>query len=256
MYTKKKCLRCGACVDHCPQNALSLTTAGIDTDNNACTLCGTCAGVCPAKAMEVSGTEYTVDYLVNEIEKETIFMDQSEGGVTFCGGEPLMHPDTLLELLQRCGAIGIHRAVDTTLFAKPEVVARVMNETDLFLADLKHMDSEKHRLCCGVPNEQILSNLQMITSAGKETIIRIPLIEGVNADEANIIRSAEFLSSLSWDKKVVHLLPYHAIAAGKHEKLGTVYNPVSLPMATPSLEVQERCVSIFRAHNIQAVVGG
>jgi pyruvate formate lyase activating enzyme len=206
--------------------------------------------------MELSGTEYTVDYLVNEIEKETIFMDQSEGGVTFCGGEPLMHPDTLLELLQRCGAIGIHRAVDTTLFAKPEVVAGIMDETDLFLADLKLMDTEKHRFYCGVPNELILSNLRMITSAGKEMIIRIPLIEGVNADEANIIRSAEFLSSLPWHTKRVHLLPYHAIAAGKHEKLGTVYNPASIPMSAPSLEVQERCVSIFRAHTIQAVIGG
>jgi pyruvate formate lyase activating enzyme len=225
-------------------------------DNNLCTLCGTCAGVCPAKALELSGTEYTTDYLVNEIEKETIFMDQSEGGVTFCGGEPLMHPDTLLELLKRCGATGIHRAVDTSLFARPEVVAGIMNETDLFLADLKLMDSEKHRFYCGVPNELILSNLRMVVAAGKETIIRIPLIEGVNTDEENIIRSAEFLSSLSRHTKAVHLLPYHAIAAGKHEKLGTVCNPASLPMATPSIEVQERCASIFRARNIQVVIGG
>jgi pyruvate formate lyase activating enzyme len=225
-------------------------------DNTLCTLCGTCAGVCPAKAIELSGTEYTVDYLVNEIEKETIFMDQSEGGVTFCGGEPLMHPDALLELLQQCGERGIHRAVDTTLFAKPEVVTNIMNETDLFLVDLKHMDTEKHRFYCGVPNELILSNLRMITAAGKETIIRIPLIEGVNADEANISRSAEFLSFLPWDNKVVHLLPYHAIAAGKHEKLGTVYNPAFLPMSPPSLEAQERCVSIFRACHIKASIGG
>jgi pyruvate formate lyase activating enzyme len=256
MYTKKKCIGCLTCVDNCPANALSLTTAGIGMDNNVCTLCGTCAGVCPTKAMELSGTEYTIDYLVNEIEKETIFMDQSEGGVTFCGGEPLMHPDTLLELLQQCGERGIHRAVDTTLFAKPEVVAKIMNETDLFLADLKHMDTEKHRFYCGVSNELILSNLRMITAAGKETIIRIPLIEGVNADEANIIRSAEFLSSLPWDNKVVQLLPYHAIAAGKHEKLGATYNPASLPMTTPSPEALERCLSIFHTHHIHASIGG
>jgi pyruvate formate lyase activating enzyme len=206
--------------------------------------------------MELSGTEYTVDYLVNEIEKETIFMDQSEGGVTFCGGEPLMHPNTLLELLQRCGERGIHRTVDTTLFAKPEIVAKIMNETDLFLVDLKHMDTEKHRFYCGVLNELILSNLRMITDAGKEMIIRIPLIEGINADEANINRSAAFLSSLSWDNKKVHLLPYHAIGIGKHEKLGTIYNPCSIPMATPSIEVQERCISIFRAYTIKASIGG
>jgi pyruvate formate lyase activating enzyme len=225
-------------------------------DNKRCTLCGTCAGICPTKAIELSGTEYTADYLVNEIEKETIFMDQSEGGVTFCGGEPLMHPGALLELLRQCGERGIHRAVDTTLFAKAEVVARVMNETDLFLVDLKHMDAGKHRFYCGVSNELILSNLRRVTAAGKETIVRIPLIEGVNADEANISRSAEFLASLLWDNKTVHLLPYHDIAAGKHEKLGTPYNPRSIPMATPSAQTQERCLSVFRAHNIKAGIGG
>lgn len=256
MYTKKKCIGCRTCVDNCPASALSLTAGGIRMDNNRCTLCGTCAGVCPAKAMELSGTEYAADYLVNEIEKETIFMDQSEGGVTFCGGEPLMHPDALLELLRQCGERGVHRAVDTSLFARPETVKRIMNETDLFLVDLKHMDAGKHRFYCGVSNELILSNLRMIVAAGKETIIRIPLIEGVNADEANISRSAEFLSSLPWDTKIVHLLPYHDIAAGKHEKLGSAYNPDSIPMATPSAEAQERCLSIFRSHNIKASVGG
>lgn len=255
MYTKKKCIGCRTCVENCPADALSLTPDGIRM-NNTCTLCGKCADSCPPKAIEMSGTEYTTDYLVNEIEKETIFIDQSEGGVTFCGGEPLMHPDTLFELLQRCGEIGIHRAVDTTLFAKPEIVAKVMEETDLFLVDLKHMDSEKHRFYCGVPNTLILSNLRMITGAGKEMIIRIPLIEGVNADEENINRSAEFLSSLSWDNKVVHLLPYHDIGTGKHEKLGTIYNPGLLQMATPSIEVQERCVSIFHSYNIKAHIGG
>jgi pyruvate formate lyase activating enzyme len=206
--------------------------------------------------MELSGTEYSVDYLVNEIEKETVFMDQSQGGVTFCGGEPLMHPGALLELLRRCGERGIHRAVDTTLFARPETVREVMEETDLFLVDLKLMDAVKHRFYCGVSNELILSNLRMVTAAGKETIVRIPLIEGVNADEANISRSAGFLSSLPWEPKTVHLLPYHDIAAGKHEKLGTTCNPASIPMATPPAGTLERCLSIFRAHNINASVGG
>lgn len=256
MYTKKKCIGCRTCVANCPVNALSLTSEGISMDNDTCILCGKCVEVCPTKAMEMSGTEYSIDYLVNEIEKETIFMDQSEGGVTFCGGEPLMHPDTLLELLLRCKEIGVHRAVDTTLFAKPEIVAKVMKETDLFLVDLKHMDSEKHRFYCGVPNELILSNLRMITDAGKEMIIRIPLIEGVNADEENIRHSAEFLSSLSWNNKIVHLLPYHDIATGKHEKLGTAYNPGSIAMAAPSDKIQELCVSVFRSYNIKATIGG
>ena len=252
MYTKKKCIGCSSCVSNCPESALLLVPDGIICDNELCSFCGKCVEVCPTSAMEMSGTEYSVDYLMREIEKETIFMDSSEGGVTFCGGEPLIYPDVLLELLDRCGEIGIHRAVDTTLFAKPEIVKAVMQKTDLFLVDLKHMDSGKHKAFCGVPNELILSNLQMIADAGSDFIIRIPLIEGVNADIENITNSAQFLSTLSWEKKTVNLLPYHEIAGGKHEKMGTVYNPDKIPMTLPSLEKQQQCIEIFESYGIIA----
>jgi len=206
--------------------------------------------------MEMSGVEYTVDYLMNEIEKETVFMDRSEGGVTFCGGEPLLHPDTLYELLTRCGELDIHRAVDTTLFAKPATVEKIMPETDLFLVDLKHMDSSKHQYYCGVPNELILSNLRMVAAAGKEISIRIPLIEGVNADTGNISRSAEYLSSLPGKPLTVHLLPYHDIAKGKHEKLGSVYNPGGITMSAPSEKVKLQCLEIFRSYGLEVTEGG
>lgn len=256
LYTKKKCIGCRTCVDNCPQKALTLTPDGVVTDSSLCDLCGKCAEVCPAMAMEISGTEYSIDYLMKEIEKETVFMDRSEGGVTFCGGEPLLHPDMLLELLRRCGELGIHRVVDTTLYAKPDVVQKVMEHTELFLVDLKHMDSIKHKLYCGVPNELILSNLRMIADAGHEFYIRIPLIEGVNADEKNITRSAEFLASLPWQYHTVNLLLYHNIGKNKHEKLGTVYNPDHYPMETPSEETVRRCKDIFSRYGIDVIIGG
>lgn len=255
MYTKKKCIGCRICVEVCPANALSLATQGIVTDYEKCTLCGKCVEECPTKAMEMSGTEYTIDYLINEIEKETVFMDSSEGGVTFCGGEPLIYPETLLELLKRCGDLAIHRAVDTTLYAKSGVVESIMEETDLFLVDLKHMDSSKHKYFCGVPNERILENLRLIADAGKEFVIRIPLIDGVNADENNITKSAEFLATLPWKNKVVNLLPYHEIAHGKHEKLGTIYNKANISMTTPSIEHQQHCIGIFEHFGIEATIG-
>lgn len=256
LYTKKKCIGCQTCVEVCPHHALALTPQGIVTDPSLCVLCGTCVGECPTLALEMSGTDYPVDYLMDEIKKEIPVIDRSGGGVTFCGGEPLMHPDLLLELLKRCGELDLHRAVDTTLLARPELVREVMAHTELFLVDLKMMDSEKHRFYCGVPNELILSNLRMVAEAGKDFFIRIPLIEGVNADPDNIRRSARFLASLPWERKVVNLLPYHDIGKNKHEKLGTEYNPRHIPMATPCEAVQQRCIEQFAAEGIQAVVGG
>lgn len=256
LYTKKKCIGCQSCVDICPEHALILTPDGIVSNNELCKLCGKCVEACPTLALEMSGTEYSVDYLMDEIVKETAFMDRSSGGVTFCGGEPLMHPDMLLELLHRCGDEGIHRVVDTTLYARPEVVREVMDNCEMFLVDLKLMDSEKHRQFCGTPNERILSNIRMISEAGADFFIRIPLIEGVNADEENIRRSAEFLASIPWQRKVVNLLPYHDIGKNKHEKLHSIYNRTQVPMSTPSEEIQQRSLSIFQEYGLLPTIGG
>lgn len=257
LYTRKKCLQCQACVRVCPQGALTLDPAkGIVTDADKCRLCGKCTEICPTMALEMSGVSYTADELMREIEKETLMMDKSGGGVTFCGGEPLMHSGMLIELLQRCGKLGIHRAVDTTLFASSTVVRDVMEHTDLFLVDLKHMDSAKHQYFCGVPNERILSNLKMIAEAGKEIVVRIPLIEGVNTDEENMEESARFLSGLSSVPKTVNFLLYHDIGHGKHEKLGTTYNPDKIPMKTPSERTLQRCREIFLQYGIDTTVGG
>ena len=197
-----------------------------------------------------------MDELMVEIEKERTIMEDSGGGVTLCGGEPLMHPDYTMELLQELGRRGFHRTVDTTLYASPEVVKAVAEHCDLFLVDLKVMDSAKHRLYTGVPNELILENIRLLASLGSDFFIRIPLIEGINTDDENIEATARFLESLSWQRRTVNLLPYHDVGKDKHRRMWSTYNPAAIPMATPSDETQQRCATQFESHGLRVIIGG
>ena len=141
----------------------------------------------------------------------------SGGGVTLCGGEPLMHAEYSLEILKELGRRGFHRTVDTSLYAPQEVVEAIANECELFLVDLKLMDSDKHRLYTGVGNELILQNIRYLAERQAQFSIRIPLIEGINADEENIGATAQFLSSIPHP---IHLLPYHDVGKDKHRRMG------------------------------------
>lgn len=217
---------------------------------------------CPATALEQCGREWTLEELMAEVEKERDVMTDSGGGVTLCGGEPLMQPQACLAILQELGRRGLHRTVDTSLYASPEVVRAVAAETDLFLIDLKHMDSERHRELTGVPNEPILHNVRLLS--GKEVWFRLPLIEGINDDEANIEATARFVASLpplhhpspQGAVRLLHLLPYHDVGKDKHRRRGTKYNPQGLTMKAPSDTTIERCRQQLQAHGIQVVVGG
>jgi len=254
MYAPAKCIKCGTCVMACTQNALTLTSEGIVTNTDLCKLCGNCAEVCPTKAIELSGKPQTIAGIMNEIEKERIFFDHSGGGVTFSGGEPLQHADFLIELLDECGRRGIHRAVDTAGLANTDLLMQVAKRTDLFLYDLKMMDSERHQKWTGVPNEKILENLRVLAETGANIIIRIPLVGSVNDDIENITSTARFVSSLSGQNKIVNLLPYHKIAQHKYGKLGRPYDFRLLE--EPALEVQLKAIAIFKKFGIEASIGG
>lgn len=254
MYSPAKCIKCGTCVIACTQNALTLTSDGIVTDIGLCKLCGNCTEVCPTKAIELSGKPQTITKIMDEIEKERIFFDQSGGGVTFSGGEPLMHSDFLIELLDECGRRGIHRAVDTAGLASTDLLLEVARRTDLFLYDLKMMNSERHRKWTGVPNEKILENLKVLAEYGASIIIRIPLIGGVNDDIENMTQTARFVSSLSGQKIMVNLLPYHKIAQHKYGKLG---RPEDFRLLEePTSSAQLRAIAIFREFGILTSIGG
>ena len=255
MYTKKKCIGCQSCVEVCPQKNLVLTPDGIK-DEGRCTACGKCTDECPTLALEMAGKEWKMEELMEIVEKERTVMEESGGGVTICGGEPLMHTDYLCQLLDELGRRGFHRVVDTTLLASAENVKRVAERCELLLVDLKMMDSERHRRYTAVGNDLILGNIRMISELGHDFWIRIPLIDGVNADDDNLTASAEFLASLPTRPQMVNLLVYHDVGKGKHARLGTEYNPNRLTMNAPSDELQQHALDIMKQHGLMAKIGG
>jgi len=254
MYSVSKCIGCGECVKICPVEACELTPEGVVTETGICSACGLCAEVCPAKATEMSGRYESVADLIKVIEDERPFFDQSGGGVTFSGGEPLLYPKFLHEILDACGDLRIHRTVDTSGLASTRTLLETAKRTDLFLYDLKLMDSDKHKDWTGVGNKRILQNLQSLAETGADIQIRIPLIKGVNADEQNIEATAQFVMALPGPRKLINLLPYHDVAEGKAAKLGKTYEAGS--MATPDKADLERIIGQFASHGLNASIGG
>jgi pyruvate formate lyase activating enzyme len=261
LYTASKCIGAQDCIEICPNDALTLSSEGIVTDYNACKLCGKCAEACPSKAIEMSGKLYDIPELMQIIERERVHFEHSGGGVTFSGGEPLMYPEFLIEILKECGKQNFHRTVDTSGFAKTETFLEVAKHTDLFLYDLKLMDDAKHKKWTGVSNQLILKNLKVLAKIGANINIRIPLIRNVNTDVLEITKMAGFISELHFKNResefaapTVNLLPFHNIASGKYKKLEMVYE--TSEMEEPWEEEIQKAVEIFASFNLEAEIGG
>ncbi len=254
VYRRTRCIDCGTCISACPESALYLASeGGIRIDSQCCTSCGTCTESCPTKALEMMGEEISVRDLMKEIRKDIPFFDDSGGGVTFSGGEPLSQHEFLLEILHTCGNEGIHRTVDTTGFAPLQVVKKIAPLTDLFLYDLKMMDPEKHFKYTGVRNDLILSNLRALAAGGSEIFIRIPVIPGINDDLENITATAEFLRTLEGAFQV-NLLPYHDYGKSKYSNLKSEYKlQETVP---PEKEKMFQIHDMFCKHGLDVQIGG
>ena len=169
---------------------------------------------------EPVGREMIVSEVVKELQKEKVFMDESGGGVTFSGGEPLFQYGFLIELLIACHSEGMHTTVDTCGYANREVLKKVARHTDLFLYDLKLMDSGLHKIYTGVPNKLIHDNLSELLKTGMPVRIRVPLIPDITFTPENIRMTIAFLKTLNSPVHGVDLLPYHNTASHKYERFG------------------------------------
>ncbi len=223
-----------------------------------CLDCGACRKgdkqfSCPADARQEVGRRMSADEVISELVRDSDFYEESGGGATFSGGEPLAQPDFLVECLALCKDAGLRTAVDTSGWAAREIVRKVSSLTDLFLYDLKLVDPTRHERWTGVSSGPILDNLAWLASSGAKIWIRIPVIPGVNADMEDMEAAADFLVSIGAGYPV-YLLPYHDAARGKYSLRGEKWEGDSFRV--PSDGELDRAESIFADRGMTVHRGG
>ena len=207
MFYRDKCTACGACLRNCPN------------DLKSCDFCGRCEHYCPNDARRICGKEYTAKEIFDEVARDKIFYDTSGGGATFSGGECMLYPDFLCDVLALCKDNGIHTAVDTAGNVPWESFLKVLPYTDLFLYDIKLMDSDLHKKYTGVSNELILQNLAKLLNCGANVFIRVPIIAGINDSASEMQKIKAFFDEHGCPQKI-ELLPYHKLGESKAHAIG------------------------------------
>ncbi len=227
-----------------------------------CIACGSCHGLdesaacvdaCPTGAQQLLGREVSSAELMEEVLRDRPFFEQSGGGVTLSGGEPLLQPAFVLQVLAELRRQGIHQALDTCGLGHREDLLAAAALSDLVLFDLKHMDDGQHRAWTGAGNGAILANLEALGQVHGQIWIRVPVIPGVNDDAANLEATARFVARIPGVRRL-DLLPYHSTGAAKFRRLGRAYALEQVPAPTPARMAD--LAGVFEAHGITTTVGG
>ncbi|AET70796.1 glycyl-radical enzyme activator family protein [Desulfosporosinus orientis DSM 765] len=267
MFQEDLCIDCGKCVSECPvrihdlqngEDRLSETerlgprhqvNRGVD-----CIGCRKCEKVCPRKALSIAGSDKTISEVLEIIQQDMLFYLSSGGGVTLGGGEVTAQPEFAANLLTECRRLGIHTAIETSGYVKQDALLMIAQFTDLFLYDIKHIDSDRHYELTGVRNEQILENLRELIRRGFNVRVRMPLIKGLNDREETIARTMEFLQSFKHYKNFrgVDLLPYHKLGINKYKQLDMIY-PISDDLSFKDEELS-RIEESLRGYDFQVEV--
>jgi pyruvate formate lyase activating enzyme len=222
MWNKEKCRYCMKCVEICKKGAINLKDDILITDYELCNHCGECELYCSYSARQLVGKDYTKDELIKEILKDKIIFEESGGGVTFSGGEPLLQIYFLEEVMKELKKEKIHLAIDTCGYVNFEKIEKIIDYTDLFLYDLKMSNDIKHKYYTGVSNNLIIENLIRLSNRNVEINLRLPIIGGVNSLDDDIDGILEILKKTKI--KNISILPYHNISKNKYNKLSLKYN--------------------------------
>jgi pyruvate formate lyase activating enzyme len=218
MFHERLCHSCFRCRSACPADAIIDGPDG-RIDRDKCTGCMLCAEICPYGALKVAGGSTSIEAILEEIVRDSVFYRYSKGGVTASGGEPLVQFRAVEELFTRCHDLGLSTALDTCGYASREALWVVEPHTDLFLYDLKGVDATKHREWTGVDDRVTLDNLErLVATRGQDVRIRIPLIPGFNDDPEEVEAMLRFVARLP-PVQGVDVLPYHSFAESKYRSL-------------------------------------
>ncbi len=258
MLRPDRCMACRACVSVCEAGAISWTGGAIVTARERCRVCGACVEACYTEARELAGRSVTIGDVMAELLRDVPFYDESGGGVTVSGGEPLSQPAFLVDLLCACRKSGLPTALDTCGYAPWDVLERISPDVDLFLYDLKLMDESRHRAYTGVSNEPILRNLRRLSteraklSPGHRIILRVPIVPEVNDDDDNLRQIGAFVAELPSVERV-DLLPYHRLGREKYRRLARAWEMPSVG-APPDARMTEIARSL-RAFDLNVRIG-
>jgi len=251
MWAKYKCIHCGSCIASCSNQALSFDGDLLILRKNQCTLCGKCAQYCPTDALRNVGQLMEPEDLLKELKKDIMYFDQSDGGVTFSGGEPLQQSEFLLEVLPKIKSQGVHVTIDTSGYVNQEDLEEILPFVDLFLYDLKVIDEAKHIKYTGVSNSVIKDNLKFLIEKKKDVVIRIPVIPSVNDSQQDVEDLCNFLASLSVKLKI-DLLPYHNVS----EKYSALWRKYEMDATSDINRAVKYVEDELNSRGFQVKIGG
>lgn len=254
LFYRERCLGCNKCLEVCPEKAILLSPGGQRVlVRSRCTVCGECTEVCHGQALRIVGERKSVEQVLQEVGRDRSFYQNSGGGVTISGGEPLQQASFTRALLHACRAAGFHTAMETSGYKSWRLMKETLSHLDLLLIDLKQMDPKKHKELTGVSNKVILNNLKKAVGAGVQTVIRIPVIPGCNDDVQNIMAMCRFLKQIDQIKRI-DLLPYHRFGEATYGRLGRSY---SLEDLEPKTEKDlEPIADTFSHEGFEVQIGG